>query len=178
MDSPFSAAAIKGPPATIAALAKIDGKGNPVKFLRDNYTSQVRQWGKADVDAAISSLERGTLYKVDLPDEQIAKMLDWDKPLSQQKHLFENIGPHGDSFKFKDFLERFGIDTEKTTGGQFLQEIGIGRDSAKAAAISQTLRSYGIPGIRYLDQGSRAGGKGTSNFVVFDDSIPKIIGRE
>ncbi|MCU9931052.1 hypothetical protein OFL77_27350, partial [Escherichia coli] len=24
------------------------------------------------------------LYKVDLPDEHIAKMLDWDKPLSQQ----------------------------------------------------------------------------------------------
>jgi hypothetical protein len=26
----------------------------------------------------------GNLYKVDLPDEAIAKMLDWDKPLSQQ----------------------------------------------------------------------------------------------
>jgi hypothetical protein len=26
----------------------------------------------------------GNLYKVDLPDAQIAKMLDWDKPLSQQ----------------------------------------------------------------------------------------------
>lgn len=26
----------------------------------------------------------GHLYKVDLPDEHIAKMLDWDKPLSQQ----------------------------------------------------------------------------------------------
>jgi hypothetical protein len=28
--------------------------------------------------------EQGQLYKVDLPDETIAKMLDWDKPLSQQ----------------------------------------------------------------------------------------------
>jgi len=27
---------------------------------------------------------QSNLYKVDLPDEQIAKMLDWDKPLSQQ----------------------------------------------------------------------------------------------
>ncbi len=26
----------------------------------------------------------GNLYKVDLPDQQIARMLDWDKPLSQQ----------------------------------------------------------------------------------------------
>jgi hypothetical protein len=28
--------------------------------------------------------EAGNLYKVDLPDTAIAKMLDWDKPLSQQ----------------------------------------------------------------------------------------------
>ena len=26
----------------------------------------------------------GALYKVDLPDNLIARMLDWDKPLSQQ----------------------------------------------------------------------------------------------
>ena len=35
-----------------------------------------------------------------------------------------------------------------------------------------------IPGIRYLDQGSRAGGAGTSNFVVFDPAHMNIIGRE
>jgi hypothetical protein len=28
--------------------------------------------------------KQGNLYKVDLPDEQIAKMLDWDKPLTEQ----------------------------------------------------------------------------------------------
>jgi hypothetical protein len=34
-------------------------------------------------------------------------------------------------------------------------------------AASDFLQKAGIPGIRYLDQGSRVGGKGTSNFVVF-----------
>jgi hypothetical protein len=32
----------------------------------------------------------GSLYKIDLPDEQIAKMLDWDKPLSQQSEEVRN----------------------------------------------------------------------------------------
>ena len=29
-------------------------------------------------------VNKGALYKVDLPDEHVAKMLDWDKPLSEQ----------------------------------------------------------------------------------------------
>ena len=38
----------------------------------------------------------GSLYKVDLPDEHIAKMLDWDKPLSQQsKEVRKALEPLG-----------------------------------------------------------------------------------
>ena len=33
----------------------------------------------------------GALYKVDLPDEQIAKMLDWDKPLSEQADVIKAL---------------------------------------------------------------------------------------
>jgi hypothetical protein len=33
----------------------------------------------------------GSLYKVDLPDEQIAKMLDWDKPLSEQPDVIKAL---------------------------------------------------------------------------------------
>ena len=42
---------------------------------------------------------------------------------------------------------------------------------------SNTLKDAGIPGIRYLDQGSRGAGQGSYNYVVFDDSIPKIVKR-
>jgi hypothetical protein len=35
----------------------------------------------------------------------------------------------------------------------------------------------GITGIKYLDGGSRRTGKGTSNYVVFDDTLPKILER-
>ena len=35
------------------------------------------------------------------------------------------------------------------------------------AAASEYMRSLGVPGIKYLDAGSRSGEKGTRNFVVF-----------
>jgi len=33
----------------------------------------------------------GNLYKVDLPDEKIATMLDWDKPVSEQKNVMDAL---------------------------------------------------------------------------------------
>jgi hypothetical protein len=43
------------------------------------------------------------------------------------------------------------------------------------AGVSQALREAGIPGIRYLDQGSRGAGEGSSNYVVFDDALVEIL---
>jgi hypothetical protein len=42
-------------------------------------------------------------------------------------------------------------------------------------AATQTLHEAGIPGIKYLDQGSRGSGEGTRNFVVFNDQLVDII---
>jgi hypothetical protein len=47
-----------------------------------------------------------------------------------------------------------------------------GDDSAIAA---QTLNQAGIPGIRYLDAGSRGAGDGSRNIVAFDPSIIEIL---
>jgi hypothetical protein len=40
---------------------------------------------------------------------------------------------------------------------------------------SEKLREAGIPGIKYLDQGSRAAGNGSRNYVLFDDKIVEIL---
>jgi hypothetical protein len=136
----------------------------------------------------ITQSHQGNLYKVDLPDEQIAKMLDWDKPLSQQPQAAEA-------------LERAGVFTGRKTmgpvGEQWEALIGPGgvyvnpNDPAQRAYIaaqqalgagsaSETFRKAGIPGIRYLDGGSRGAGSGTSNYVVFpgEEGLLKILGRE
>jgi len=52
-----------------------------------------------------------------------------------------------------------------------LSQMGYG----DPAAQSQALREAGIPGIRYLDAGSRAAGDGSRNYVVFDENLISIV---
>ena len=40
---------------------------------------------------------------------------------------------------------------------------------------SEALRDAGIPGHRYLDQGSRADGDGTYNYVIYDDAAVSVL---
>jgi hypothetical protein len=40
---------------------------------------------------------------------------------------------------------------------------------------SDTLKKAGIPGLKYLDAGSRDVGTGTRNYVVFDENIVNIV---
>jgi hypothetical protein len=111
----------------------------------------------------------GNMYKVDLPDESIAKMLDWDKPLSQQPHVMQA-------------LKRLGVSVpDNTTGGQLMSGNflkGLSDSNGIVLRPEEALRTKGIPGVRYLDGGSRTAGKGSSNYVVFDDTLPKIVGKE
>lgn len=120
---------------------------------------------------------KGNLYKVDLPDDQIAKMIDWDKPLKDQPQLQAIADKLGVKARVNmagrpDLGEFNFVDST----GEDLVEAAIAKLGKEKASVF--LKQHGIPGIKYLDQGSRTGGKGTSNFVVFDDQIPKILGNE
>jgi hypothetical protein len=116
----------------------------------------------------------GYLYKVDLPDEAIARMLDWDKPLSQQPEALKAIQSLTNRVPgLSDALQPFELGS---TTGQAINDY-IARQLSKPQA-AQLMREAGIPGIRYLDAGSRAAG-GTSNFVVFpgEERLLKILER-
>ena len=52
---------------------------------------------------------------------------------------------------------------------------GQGGAGAYQAQVAEKLREAGIPGIKYLDAGSRGAGDGTRNYVVFDDKLISII---
>jgi hypothetical protein len=101
----------------------------------------------------------GALYKVDIPDEKIAQMLDWDKPLSQQpKAVQEAINKS--EYALRDMaMDLYG--KKDPLGSE------IARAALKPQEFAEHMRELGVPGIRYFDQGSRGTGKGTSNFVVF-----------
>jgi hypothetical protein len=121
--------------------------------------------------------QTGVTYKVDLPDQQVSKMLDWDKPLSQQPESVKRLVESRPEIKKKlDFMTSFL--GKEPSGSAIYTALAGGPQLPSAAAASKTLRELGVPGVKYLDQGSRGSGSGTRNFVVFDDGVPKILGRE
>jgi Large polyvalent protein associated domain 23 len=178
----------------------------------------------------------GYLYKVDIPDEQIAQMLDWDKPLSQQSEsvrkalekaspsvktvdtmsreelintlqYIDRNGSYTDEMMINEFGRPATLDelresarmmevdeylaenvasdkhaTGKSAYKQLVAKFGGGENQSTAAGqakASELLQKAGIPGIRYLDAGSRGAEGGTSNFVVFpgNESMMTILER-
>ena len=104
----------------------------------------------------------GSFYEIDLPDEQIAKMLDWDKPLKDQSEALKAIR---NQIQDAEIERSFDANVKSgISGANAMQNYVWGKTPADK---SEALRQAGIPGIRYLDQGSCGTGEGTSNFVVF-----------
>lgn len=91
-----------------------------------------------------------SVYTIDLPDDQIARMLDFDKPLMEQSKEIQSLA------------KQYGLTDADHMGGDLIAAM-----DAKRAAGAEVMRQTGVPGIRYLDQGSRGQEQGTSNFVVF-----------
>lgn len=102
----------------------------------------------------------GALYKVDIPDEHIARMLDWDKPISGQSEYVKNA--------LAGLLENNGYRLSNSTGSDLYDLLGTTFNSEAGAA--DYLRKAGIPGVKYLDGNSRTVGAGTSNYVLFPGS--------
>jgi hypothetical protein len=123
-----------------------DGKYVPVRSASD-VTEE--KFGFGPEYAQFIASEPGNLYKVDLPDAKIAKMLDYDKHLSEQSKAVQDILlPYQ-----KEIGGSFG------TGEQTLKAIAFERRMKglddSPAAVAQQLKEMGIPGVQYLDQGSR-----------------------
>jgi len=120
----------------------------------------------------------GSFYTIDLPDPAIARMLDWDRPFSQQspdvRKALQNAGVVG----MDDWLISGMKGREIYNRASFGAPVKLPlRQQDDQIYASQRLREAGIPGIRYLDQGSRGAGTGTSNFVVFpgEEDLLRIL---
>lgn len=167
---------------------------------RDDVIAEIKRLGPGDVSERVD----GHLYEANLRWPDAAReaadpmgpqhFLDWDAPLSKQPEAVRKVmepyaapvraveaqhaGPEwGDLAAPRDYdptgaelLQLFrgklnGMDANTVLTG------GIGPE------VSARLRQAGIPGIRYLDAGSRGTGQGTSNYVVFDDALIDILTR-
>jgi hypothetical protein len=111
------------------------------------------------------AVKPGRMYEVDIKANP-EQFLDWDKPLSAQGGVerFSNLPQYARPID--------PMEAENVIGQRLHQRIANkhGDDGA-----SKILREAGIPGIKYLDQGSRRAGEGSSNYVVFDDKLVDIL---
>jgi len=134
-------------------------------------------------------IELGRVYKVALtpkPDD----LLDYDKPLSEQTQAIQEMViatlkangayPSSNAAALKmqgaNVLEPFSsnmgaMDWPVGADAKTRQEF---RTKGEAAA-SKALFEAGIPGIKFLDNSARKTSGTSSNYVIFDDSMIKIL---
>ena len=183
------------------AIEKLAGTGKSQEFVKAIKDGSYKRF--------YDELPQASFYKADLPDEMIDRMLDWDKPLSEQRELATPIlkelgylrpndnGPRQFAEAVKALsLEHGGFGESGATGMGLFNAIYKGLQQGKPKAInlakrmnlteqemfmeasplaSEVMKRMGIPGIRYLDAGSRGqGGSGTRNFVVFPGEEKKV----
>jgi tetratricopeptide (TPR) repeat protein len=131
---------------------------------------------------------KGALYRVEIPDTAVAKMLDWDKPLGEQapgvkaalgldkptkdrEAAWDNINvfpPYGENGR-----RDYSADPLAITGRALYKLLSPNEKDA-----TYLLQQKGIPGIKYLDGASRKHGEGTHNLVVFDDTLVTITHKD
>ena len=115
--------------------------------------------------------------------------LDWDALLSDQPPVLQDIARKADlshiapGNRTRRQIEMWRDGTlpnkiSEPTGNVLHNALtDYGADPTKNAALTNELAKAGIPGIKYLDRGSRGAGEGSRNFVVFDPKIIDIMKR-
>ena len=148
------------------------------KMDLDRHQSMVNEASKY-IGKNVKNEPLGNLYKVDLPDKHIEKMLDWDKPLSQQpknvQKAFNSIIKDS-SLLDEDTLKGLKSNPDPT-GKSFYNQLSMSDKIGHPSEASNILNKLDVPGIKYLDEQSRGAGEGTRNFVIFDPNIAKIEER-
>lgn len=114
--------------------------------------------------------------------------LDWDKPLREQpQHVQDAITRiAGQNPEIATRIEQVtsprwgfgqGSDVYSAIGRGIAGGVKGGAEHGliRDRMASERLRSEGIPGIKYLDQGSRAASTGTSNYVSFNPADIDVL---
>lgn len=158
----------------------------------------------ADIQAVdptkIEKLKKGHMYEARIRAEK-ENFLDWDKPFDQQseavKDMLRRLPKETlDNLKGSLPAALSGADqyaaSKVATGERIMKELIDAEARARnlptlyetpkgkvvldaAEGARETLNKLGIPGVRYLDRGSRGQGDGDRNYVVFDDNLIEIL---
>lgn len=152
-----------------AALTDIGARFNRALANGRMEPAEYDRWMKAQRMLMNKDPVLGRMYEVQINADP-NDFLDWDKPLSEQPRAEQVVGRY-----LEQALNQPGPINEDLFR-RFESGAMTGQDAARMVGENTApLREAGIPGIRYLDAGSRGAGDGSRNYVVFDDKLIEII---
>jgi hypothetical protein len=150
---------------------------NPNTAAGEMAKKKLDLWESGEVGNKLSS----QMYEVSLRHPDPVKEASTPLSPSDFLHYGEPVPEALRQSVSKSMLDKFGSGASMGTGEQLYRQIVDEFKFAKHPdpnnAAIKWMSEQGIPGIRYLDGGSRDAGQGTFNYVVFDDRIPKIVNR-
>jgi hypothetical protein len=148
------------PEDTAARILEASGgdRDAAIEALRESYNRAVQQGAPYEDTQRLMAARNilntaperatGSMYEVNIaanPED----FIDFDKPMGQQPNVTNKL--NGWNFIVSNWEKnKIGPDPRTLTGAQWLA-----RNTKNAAKTSENLRDVGIPGIRYLDAGSR-----------------------
>ena len=143
-------------------------------FIKDFETGHRRAGGSGSWKV-VKAKPSAHMYQVGIYADP-EKFLDWGVPIKNQGNaasdVFSGLGIGG---KWNEG-GLTGRDAYRRLSGALAPGNALASHSPMAA--SEALLKAGIPGIKYLDQGSRGtAGEGSRNYVVFDPKIVEIFKR-
>jgi hypothetical protein len=150
-----------------------------LQYVVESYSPDEMRLYKNLVEPELAEIrDSASRYDVNLnvsPEE----LLDWDAPYSKQPEKVKKV--------LDDILTLSGVESyiPKDTGSKVYLGVADsadlrGRDiyriitdqmGRSPASASQELNASGVKGIKYFDGMSRNRGAGTSNYVMFDDTL-------
>ena len=166
------------------------------KWQAESAIDYLRRYGAGNLPKVTEpTLYNKNLYKLDIPDEHVDRMLNWDKGIYEQRpEVLDALGWRGGKGALDDMrweasqgmygqvnriAKENGLENPLFTGGMLHRQMQSDLGSERAA--SSALANKGLSGTYHLDAYSRNRDDGmTRNFVVFPESedIIKILGRE
>jgi len=139
----------------------------------DYWTKRILRENKWDVKKSIEEVKERIAWQSDPSNT------DTPRSKAEFKKMYGKILADYESGRRYDplgeLLEKPAGEAYQRLSSWASKESEEGWMEADPAGVSDALLKQGIPGIRYFDQPSRKAGKGTSNYVVFDDETVAIM---
>ena len=142
--------------------------GGDVLYIREKasqgaYSPQTMDWFEKNIAPQFN--RKGTLYETEINADP-NHFLDWDKPLSEQPEVQKRLATIGEAARSSTTkgVDKY-ISLENMLGAidwpdNATPDVRAQYRNGAAARVSERLKEAGIPGIKYLDAGSR--GKGVA----------------